>query len=75
MKESEKAVKNLVIVDFTWGESNVAHQSFHGKNHVGKMWLFVTMGIQSGTVLFRKIKSIKVTNQSWELNPNKLLPY
>lgn len=83
MKDSEKVVENLVdlveIVDVIWGESNVVLQSFRGKSHVGRMWLLVTMGIESGTVLsiyFRKIKkSIKVTNQSWELNPNKLLPY
>lgn len=79
VKESKKAVKELVIEDFFWGESNVALQSFLGRSHVGRMWLLVTIGIQKGTVLsiyFRKIKkSIKVTNQSWELNPNKLLPY
>lgn len=80
VEESEKAVKELVLEDFfIYGESNVALQSFHGGSHVDRMWVFATTGIQKGTVLsiyFRTIKkSIKVTNQSWELNLNKLLPY
>lgn len=80
MEESEKAVKELVIEDFfIWGESNVALQSFHGGSHVNRMWFLVTIGIQKRTVLsiyFRTIKkSVKVTDQSWELNLNKLLPY
>lgn len=75
----KKQPSNLLIEDFfIWGESNVALQSFHGGSHVDRMWLSVTIGIQKGTVLsiyFRTIKkSIKVTNQSWDLNLNKLLP-
>lgn len=79
MDESEKAVKQLVIEDFfIWGESNVILQSFHRGSHMDRMWLLVTIGIQKGTdlsIYFRTIKkSIKVTNQSWELNLNKSLP-
>lgn len=54
-------------------------QSDHGGSHVERMWLLVTIAIQTGTLVsisFRTIKrSIKVTNQSRELNLNKLLPY
>lgn len=79
VEESEIPVKKLVIEEFfIWGESNVVLQSFHGGSHVDRMWLLVTIGIQKGTVLsiyFRAIKkSIKVTNQSWELNLNKVGP-
>lgn len=75
MKSSEKEVKEFVIEDFfIWGQSTATVQSDRDGSHADRMWLLVTTAIQKGTLLsiyFRTIKkSIKVTNQSWELNLN-----